>query len=177
MNESRITNNYYHFIDTDVLNYLSENDFSFKLYTNNHNPNKYAYSLSLTRNYDFKWTNYRIAFDSYKLSMDYKISPYHYFNNTDRVDFDFKGDHRYPYEDGTYKGKGEHFDNQYEELLLSKKEIIDLKKYIIQIDILNNNRKVMDYSTFNKDEVNSLKKKIEHKGLIVNIVNEFKPIK
>jgi len=178
--ESKITGNYYHFVDTEVLNYLSDKDFNFKLHKNDYKQEKYPYALSLTRSYNFEWTNYRITFDSFKLSTKYKVSPFHYFNNTDRIDFDFKGDHRYPYdEEGTYSGNEAHFDNQYEERLLSKKEIINLKDCIIQIDILNYDRQVMDYvSFFNKNEILKLKHKIEEQNeIIVNIVNKFQPIK
>ena len=182
--ESKNTGNYYHFVDLDILDYLIENNFIFNLTHNDDKFGIFPYSLSLTRKHDFIWTNFRITFDSKKLTTRYKIKPYHYFNNIVKDDYvegsNLVNDYRHPYgKGGNYYGNKPYLDNQYEERLYSKKQFLALKDYIIQIDILDFDRDIMNNKIeYNMEDIKNKMKTIEKvHDIKVNLVPAFNIIK
>ena len=157
----------YHFIPVDTLKYLIENDFTFKFRFNDIEPdtakklrfNHYLgfntpYFLSLTRKYDFNWNPVRITFDGNKLSNNFRIRPIHFGNIEDFYD-----------KDGRSLPKQDILTNQYEERLLSTKEYNNLKKYILSIDIIEDN--ALEINEIDNIPINKVDKFTRYGSLVV----------
>ncbi len=168
--------NLYHFTNHYALKTILESGLRFTrndLYNTENFP--YYYTISTTRNYDFKWVvnGCRIVLDKEKIKKKYIIKPIHWYNksNARLIDSGYSNssDIRPLGHDSVM--------NQFEERICLNpidvyRQYFISPKYIKQIDILNVNdgNKIAD----------DFKKKIESiniHNIKINYVDKYKPIK
>jgi len=129
----------YEFAQRGYLYHFTDIDIVYEILKTNKlkaNPT-YGDNISLTRKYDFDWGQSRITLDASKISENYKIEPYAY---------------------GGSKGEAEE--------RIKVKELKNIKKYIVQIDLFHPDD--MEFS-YHKEEM-------RYKDFFFKIRKDYKSI-